>query len=114
MLDEKFLSVASKIDEKAIDDKLENIIYENKCLKQEIVELKQENKKVKENFEYLMRKFKSKNLIISGLNGVKEGEGNIKVVKELGVRALEIDEPLIDRIYKIGHGQSFVVEFIKQ
>lgn len=113
-LDAKLSLVATKNDINSLEGKLENILEENRNLKKEIIHLKQENKSIKENTEFLMKKLKAKNIVINGLQGLKEDEDNINIVKELCVKSLGINEPMIDRAFTIGHGQALIVEFVKQ
>uniref|UniRef100_T1I0U7 Uncharacterized protein n=1 Tax=Rhodnius prolixus TaxID=13249 RepID=T1I0U7_RHOPR len=113
-MDLKLSQVATKADLKETNEKLENLITENKNLKEEIVDLKKENKQVKESLEFALRKLKSKSLVIAGLQDLKENNDYTQEVKELCVKSLGMHEPMIDRAHSVAQGRLLLVELVRQ
>lgn len=114
LLDKKFADVPTKNDLKIIENKIDKIIDENIKLKEEVVLLKEQNKVMQRNMEFLLRKGKAKNLIFGGFQDIKKEEDLIKIIKEFCIQSLGIKEPLVDRAFTFGKNNNLIlVEFLK-
>lgn len=94
---EKLLSI-----EKVNKEKFENLTEEIKLLKQKIVELEDENVKLKNNVNYVNQSSLSDSVIIYGVPNNKQ-ISDLSVVKNLGDKLnIPVDENDVSDIFRIG------------
>lgn len=111
MLESRMALFPTLKDFKRIEEKLDEVIKDNKNMKMEIASLKEENLEIKKNLEMLLRKSKAKSLIFKGIEESKENEDKIETVRKLCVHSLGIEEPMIEKVFAPARRQFWVVEF---